>query len=77
MCARVHQALRFRAQSLAETAPAEALAAFRAPLEAALAAGPQDEDRPRACAAAEVFSGLLASGALVLDTGAYTFSDLT
>ncbi len=57
-------------QSLAEAAPTEALAALRAPLEAALAAGPQDEDRPRACAAAEVVSGLLASGALFLDTGA-------
>jgi hypothetical protein len=58
------------AQSLAEAAPAEALAALREPLEAALAAGPQDEDRPRACAAAEVLSGLLASGVLFRDTGA-------
>jgi hypothetical protein len=58
------------AQSLAEAAPAEALAALREPLATALEARPQDEDRPRACAVAEVLSGLLASGVLFLDTGA-------
>ena len=39
------------------------VAAFRGPLQAALA-GPQDADRPRTYAAAEVLAGLLASGAL-------------
>ncbi len=47
------------------------MAAFREPLQAALA-GPQDADRPRTYAAAEVLAGLLASGALfVAGAGAY------
>ena len=46
------------------------LAAFREPLQAALA-GPQDAERPRTYAAAEVLAGLLASGALfAADAGA-------
>ena len=51
------------AQVLATTEPEAAVAAFREPLEAALA-GAQDADRPHSYAAAEVLAGLLASGAL-------------
>ena len=58
-------------QVLAAAEPAAALAAFREPLQAALA-GPQDADRPRTYAAAEVLAGLLASGALfAADAGAF------
>ncbi len=58
------------AQVLATTEPAAVIAAFREPLEAALASA-QDADRPRSYAAAEVLAGLLASGALfVADAGA-------
>lgn len=49
-------------QALAEVAPAEVHATLRAPLEAAVLSGQQDDDRPRTYAAAEVLAGLLAAG---------------
>ena len=68
-CGRAHRSL-YAAQVLATAEPAAAVAAFRESLEAALA-GPQDADRPRTYAAAEVLAGLLASGALfAADAGA-------
>ena len=50
-------------QALALAAPAETMAALRPAAEAALTGKPQDADRPATLAAAEILSGLLASGA--------------
>ena len=48
---------------MATAAPAEALAALKAPIQSALESK-QDVDKPRTWAAAEALAGLLASGAL-------------
>ena len=59
------------AQALALVAPAEMMAAMQSPAEAALTGTPQDADRPATLAAAEILSGLLASGAPYAGTSAF------